>query len=50
MDRLRPFLERGLRVAAASPGFSYLLRGTPAEAWLAAVQRGSVSPGSVPLG
>jgi lactosylceramide 4-alpha-galactosyltransferase len=50
MDRLRPFLERGLRVSAASPDFSYLMRGTPAEAWLAAVHRGSVSPGSVPLG
>ncbi|KAG2567620.1 hypothetical protein PVAP13_7NG337100 [Panicum virgatum] len=49
-DRLRPFLDRGLRVAAASPDFTYLLNGTPAEAWLGAVQRGGVSPGSVPLG
>ncbi|XP_062224851.1 uncharacterized protein At4g19900-like [Phragmites australis] len=49
-DRLRPFLERGFRVAAASPDFAYLLNGTPAEAWLGVVQRGGVSPGSVPLG
>ncbi|PUZ48144.1 hypothetical protein GQ55_7G221700 [Panicum hallii var. hallii] len=49
-DRLRPFLDRGLRVAVASPDFAYLLNGTPAEAWLGAVQRGALSPGSVPLG
>ncbi|KAL6651090.1 hypothetical protein ACP70R_010015 [Stipagrostis hirtigluma subsp. patula] len=49
-ERLRPFVERGLRVAAASPDFAYLLNGTPAEAWLGAVKRGEVSPGSVPLG
>jgi lactosylceramide 4-alpha-galactosyltransferase len=49
-DRLRPFLDCGLRVAVASPDFAYLLNGTPAEAWLGAVQRGGVSPGSVPLG
>ncbi|XP_006652550.1 uncharacterized protein At4g19900-like [Oryza brachyantha] len=49
-DRLRPFLDRGLRVAAASPDMAYLLKGTPAEAWLGTVQRGDVSPGSIPLG
>ncbi|KAG8082758.1 hypothetical protein GUJ93_ZPchr0014g46775 [Zizania palustris] len=49
-DRLRPFLERGLRVAAASPDLAYLLNGTPAEAWLGTVQSGDVSPGSVPVG
>uniref|UniRef100_A0A0D9ZNE4 Alpha 1,4-glycosyltransferase domain-containing protein n=1 Tax=Oryza glumipatula TaxID=40148 RepID=A0A0D9ZNE4_9ORYZ len=49
-DRLGPFLDRGLRVAAASPDMAYLLNGTPAEAWLGAVQRGDVSPGSIPLG
>ncbi|KAJ1271977.1 hypothetical protein BS78_06G167800 [Paspalum vaginatum] len=49
-DKLRPFLERGFRVAVASPDFAYLMNGTPAEAWLGAVQRGGVSPGSVPLG
>ncbi|KAL6903743.1 hypothetical protein ACP4OV_004556 [Aristida adscensionis] len=49
-DRLRPFVERRLRVAAASPDFAYLLNGTEAEAWLGAARRGEVSPGSVPLG
>jgi len=49
-DKLRPFLERGFRLAVASPDFAYLLNGTPAEAWLSAVQRGGVSLGSVPLG
>lgn len=49
-DKLRPFLERGFRLAIASPDFAYLLNGTPAEAWLGAVQRGGVSLGSVPLG
>lgn len=49
-DKLRPFLERGFRLAVASPDFAYLLNGTPAEAWLGAVQRGRVSLGSVPLG
>ncbi|CAN6235711.1 unnamed protein product [Urochloa humidicola] len=48
--RLRPFLDRGLRVAVASPDFAYLLDGTPAEPWLAAARRGGVKPGSVPLG
>ncbi|KAF8702793.1 hypothetical protein HU200_032624 [Digitaria exilis] len=50
MARLSPFLHRGLRLAVASPDFAYLLTGTPAESWLGAVQRGGVSPGSVPLG
>ncbi|CAM0903665.1 unnamed protein product [Alopecurus aequalis] len=49
-DRLRPFLDRGFRVAAASPDMAYLLDGTPAEGWLDAVRRGEVGPGSVPLG
>jgi len=48
-NKLRPFLERGFRLAVASPDFAYLLNGTPAEAWLGAVQRGGVSLGSVPL-
>ncbi|CAL5026306.1 unnamed protein product [Urochloa decumbens] len=48
--RLGPFLERGLRVAVASPDFAYLLDGTPAESWLTAMKRGGVKPGSVPLG
>ncbi|CAO2043108.1 unnamed protein product [Urochloa humidicola] len=50
MARLAPFLDRGLRVAVASPDFAYLLDGTPAESWLGAVNRGGVKPGSVPLG
>uniref|UniRef100_A0A0D9W7F7 Alpha 1,4-glycosyltransferase domain-containing protein n=1 Tax=Leersia perrieri TaxID=77586 RepID=A0A0D9W7F7_9ORYZ len=49
-ERLAPFLDRGLRVAAASPDLSYLLSDTPAEAWLAAARHGGVAPGSVPLG
>ncbi|GJN26935.1 hypothetical protein PR202_gb14902 [Eleusine coracana subsp. coracana] len=48
--KLAPFTDRGLRVAAATPDLAYLLRGTPAEAWLAAARRGGVSPGSIPLG
>ncbi|GJN02260.1 hypothetical protein PR202_ga19592 [Eleusine coracana subsp. coracana] len=48
--KLAPFTDRGLRVAAAAPDLAYLLRDTPAEAWLAAARRGGVSPGSVPLG
>ncbi|KAL5213570.1 hypothetical protein ABZP36_002722 [Zizania latifolia] len=49
-ERLRPFLEHGLRVVTTSPDLAYLLNGTPAEAWLGTVQRGDVSPGSVPVG
>uniref|UniRef100_A0ACD5USS2 Uncharacterized protein n=1 Tax=Avena sativa TaxID=4498 RepID=A0ACD5USS2_AVESA len=49
-DRLRPFLERGFRVAAASPDMAYLLGGTPAQGWLGTVRRGEVGPGSIPLG
>ncbi|CAL5015796.1 unnamed protein product [Urochloa decumbens] len=50
LAQLGPFLERGLRVAVASPDFAYLLDGTPAESWLTAMKRGGVKPGSVPLG
>ncbi|CAM0908688.1 unnamed protein product [Alopecurus aequalis] len=49
-DRLRPFLDRGFRIAAASPDMAYLLDGTPAEGWLDKVSRGEVSPGSIPFG
>ncbi|XP_051218372.2 uncharacterized protein [Lolium perenne] len=49
-EKLRPFLNRGFRVAAASPDMAYLLGGTPAQEWLGTVRRGEVGPGSVPLG
>ncbi|CAM0914098.1 unnamed protein product [Alopecurus aequalis] len=49
-DRLRPFLDRGFRVAATSPDMAYLLDGTPAEGWLDKLCRGEVSPGTVAIG
>ncbi|XP_017701669.2 uncharacterized protein At4g19900-like [Phoenix dactylifera] len=47
---LRPFSERGFRLAAMSPDFPYLFKNTPAEPWFHRLLKGEVNPGNVPLG
>ncbi|XP_010918479.2 uncharacterized protein [Elaeis guineensis] len=47
---LRPFSERGFRLAAMSPDFPYLFKNTPAEPWFDRLLQGKVDPGTVPLG
>lgn len=47
---LKPFVERGFRVAAVSPDFTHLLKRTPAAPWFHRLRRREVSPGEVPLG
>ncbi|XP_072962107.1 uncharacterized protein At4g19900-like [Typha angustifolia] len=47
---LKPFKDRGFKVAALAPDFAYLLKNTPAQAWFARLRRGEVNPGDVSLG
>ncbi|GER37707.1 lactosylceramide 4-alpha-galactosyltransferase [Striga asiatica] len=47
---LRPLLDKGFKVAAFSPDFDYLFKGTPAGEWYNQLMRGNVNPGEVPLG
>lgn len=47
---LRPFSEKGFRLAAVSPDFPYLFRNTPAEPWFDRLLQGEVDAGNVPLG
>lgn len=47
---VKPFLDRGFRVAALSPDYRFLLEGTPAASWLDSLRHGDVDPGEVPLG
>ncbi|XP_057435205.1 uncharacterized protein At4g19900-like isoform X2 [Lotus japonicus] len=42
---LKPLLDRGFRVQAVSPDFSFLLKGTPAEAWFHQLRKGKKDPG-----
>ncbi|XP_057435204.1 uncharacterized protein LOC130727921 isoform X1 [Lotus japonicus] len=46
---LKPLLDRGFRVQAVSPDFSFLLKGTPAEAWFHQLRKGKKDPGEIPL-
>lgn len=47
---LRPFSDKGFKVTAISPDFSYLLKNTAAEAWYNQLKRGKVNPGEISLG
>ncbi|XP_051125499.1 uncharacterized protein At4g19900-like [Andrographis paniculata] len=47
---LRPFSDMGLRIAAISPDFDYLFKGTGARAWYNKLKKGHVNPGEVSLG
>ncbi|XP_057764564.1 uncharacterized protein LOC130985554 [Salvia miltiorrhiza] len=47
---LRPFSDKGFKVAAMTPDFTYLLRNTAAAAWYNRLKRGNVNPGEISLG
>ncbi|KAF3336252.1 lactosylceramide 4-alpha-galactosyltransferase [Carex littledalei] len=49
-ELLRPFLDNGFRVAALSPDYEYLVKGTMAETWLEQLRKGEVDPGEVSIG
>lgn len=50
MQVLRPFLDKGFKVAAISPDYDYLFKNTVAELWFDRLVRGNVDPGEVSLG
>lgn len=47
---LRPFRDKGFRVIAISPDFSYLFEHTVAESWISRLRKGNVHPGEISLG
>ena len=46
---LKPLVDRGLKVLAITPDLPFLVKNTPAEAWLEQLKSGKKDPGSVPL-
>lgn len=46
---MKPFLNRGFKVQAVTPDLSFLLKGTPAEAWFRELKKGKKDPGEIPL-
>ncbi|KAK9159037.1 hypothetical protein Scep_005611 [Stephania cephalantha] len=44
---LKPLTERGFKVTALAPDLSFLLKETPAEAWLAEMKEGKIDPGEI---
>ncbi|KAK8688843.1 hypothetical protein V6N13_087581 [Hibiscus sabdariffa] len=46
---LKPLLDRGFNVLAVTPDVPFLVKNTPAEAWLDELKSGNMDPGSVPL-
>ncbi|KAK9168169.1 hypothetical protein Syun_000309 [Stephania yunnanensis] len=46
---LKPLIERGFKATALAPDLSFLLKKTPAEAWLAEMKEGKRDPGEISL-
>ena len=46
---LKPLLDRGFKVYAITPDLPFLVKDTPAEAWLEQITSGTKDPGYVPL-
>ncbi|MBA0630739.1 hypothetical protein Godav_002803 [Gossypium davidsonii] len=46
---LKPLLDRGFKVLAVAPDFPFLVKNTPAEAWLDDMKSGKKDPGEIPL-
>lgn len=44
---LKPFLDRGFKVVAVTPDVPFLVRNTPAEAWLEDIKNGKSDPGGI---
>ncbi|XP_073311136.1 uncharacterized protein At4g19900-like [Primulina huaijiensis] len=47
---LTPFSDKGFKVTAISPDFTYLFKDTPAQDWYNQLMQGKVNPGEVSLG
>ncbi|KAK7256889.1 hypothetical protein RIF29_30446 [Crotalaria pallida] len=46
---LKPLLDRGFKVYAVTPDLPFLVKNTPAEAWLEEMNSGNKDPGYIPL-
>ncbi|GLT52708.1 hypothetical protein SLA2020_260320 [Shorea laevis] len=46
---LKPLLDRGFNILAVTPDLPFLVKSTPAEAWLDELNSGNMDPGSIPL-
>ncbi|KAK9159036.1 hypothetical protein Scep_005610 [Stephania cephalantha] len=46
---LKPLIERGFKVTALTPDWSFLLKETHGEGWLAEIKEGRRDPGEIPL-
>ena len=46
---LKPLLDRGFKVMGITPDLPFLVKGTPAEAWLEEISSGTKDPGQIPL-
>ncbi|GKV21952.1 hypothetical protein SLEP1_g31871 [Rubroshorea leprosula] len=46
---LKPLLDRGSNILAVTPDLPFLVKNTPAEAWLDELKSGNMDPGSIPL-
>ncbi|XP_028786607.1 uncharacterized protein At4g19900-like [Neltuma alba] len=46
---LKPLLDRGFKVLAVTPDLPFMLKDTPAEAWLEELNSGTKDPGHIPL-
>ncbi|WZY92078.1 hypothetical protein YC2023_064407 [Brassica napus] len=46
---LKPFLDQGFNLVAVTLDIPFLVKNTPAEAWLKKLKSGKMDPGSIPL-
>ncbi|KAG2302605.1 hypothetical protein Bca52824_031256 [Brassica carinata] len=46
---LKPFTDKGLKVLAIKPDFTYIFKDTLAEKWFERLKKGMFSPGVIPL-
>ncbi|CAA7014761.1 unnamed protein product [Microthlaspi erraticum] len=46
---LKPLLDQGFNLVALTPDIPFLVKNTPAEAWLKKLKSGKMDPGSIPL-
>ncbi|CDY67484.1 BnaCnng55220D [Brassica napus] len=46
---LKPFTDKGLKVLAITPDFSYIFKDTSAEKWFERLKKGMFSPGVIPF-
>ncbi|PON43540.1 Alpha 1,4-glycosyltransferase domain containing protein [Parasponia andersonii] len=46
---LKPVMDRGFRVLTVTPDIPFLLKNTPAEAWLNEMRKGNKDPGFIPF-